>query len=253
MTRTSISDNGSYPAFCRKASIEPKVFGSFRRNPDYIPILEHVSESLGQEYIKLLDPTILAKADKYLAYDFIGDPHRYEYSIGNFSPTTLRYMKATSDLYRLFGDLSAFRIAEVGCGYGGLCKIISESYQVSEYTLVDLPEVLDLADEFLFQTGVDLDWIDFVPGDAVIKDNFDLFISNYALTECTREVQTKYIERLAATSDRGYITANFINHHFGLDQLSLEEMLEMIDRGAKVLDEAPNTNPDNRVIVWGHE
>jgi putative sugar O-methyltransferase len=161
-------------------------------------------------------------------------------------------MKVTSDLYRLFGDLSAYTIVEVGCGYGGLCKIISESYQVSQYTLVDLQEVLDLADEFLFRTGADLDWIDFASSSLTkYSDHFDLFISNYALTECTREVQMSYIERLAAKADRGYITANFINHHFGLDQLSLEEMLAMLP-GAKVIDEVPNTNPDNRILVWGH-
>lgn len=250
MTRTSISDNGSYPAFCKQAAHDSDVFATFRRNPAYLSILEHVSEGLGTEYLKHTSPDILANADKYITSDLVGDPMRFEYPIGLFSPTTLRYMKVASDLKVLFGDLSGMRIVEVGCGYGGLCKVLMDTFEITEYTLIDLDPVLFLAGRFLNETNVPPSKLHLLPPRYTFPGKYDLFISNYALTECQRREQETYIRRLQA--DRGYITANFINHHFGIEQVSLEELIAMLPP-LEVRDEVPNTNPDNRILVWGHE
>ena len=71
------------------------------------------------------------------------------------SATTARYIKNLSDLINLFGSLDGMRIAEIGGGYGGLCKIISDQFELDSYTLFDLPDCLDLSKKFLDNFGID--------------------------------------------------------------------------------------------------
>lgn len=51
---SSLSDNNSYPAFCKNASIDSAMFENFRHNPIYTQILEHVSYEIGQQYLDII-------------------------------------------------------------------------------------------------------------------------------------------------------------------------------------------------------
>ncbi len=51
---SSITSNGDYPSFCELAATNEEVFNTFRTNPIYMRILEHVSQSLGQRYLDVV-------------------------------------------------------------------------------------------------------------------------------------------------------------------------------------------------------
>jgi hypothetical protein len=103
---TGLSDNESYRQFCAQAASNDEVFNSFRRDPIYTRILEHVSRRQGAVYLEEIvqDADILASMPNFRRNDKYGGPRRYKYSgIGEASPTTLRYIKVLSDLKRYFG------------------------------------------------------------------------------------------------------------------------------------------------------
>ena len=146
--KTSSSDNGLYPSFCESASTENKVFKCFRSNTIYKSVVETVSEDDGKDYLtKALNKTPFLKKslNKFATSENVGSPFTFDHKKTWFSrsqkiaPTTARYIKNLSDLINLFGSLEGMRIAEIGGGYGGLCKIISDQFNFESYTLFDLP------------------------------------------------------------------------------------------------------------------
>ena len=250
--KTSISDDNIYPSFCDLAAKNELVFNTFRSNQNYTGILEHVTVSQGSEYLEIIkrdNPNLLNDVDKFKTSDLVGSPSTFNYEIGKLSPTTIRYIKVLSDLIREFGDLSNLNIAEIGCGYAGQAKIIMDVFNVKSYTLIDLPEVLNLSKKYLESTGVNMDKISFKTMDMLESSNYDLFISNYAYTECTREVQLEYFNKVISNSKSGYITANFINNIFNLDYFTKNELCNMIEN-SYLIEEEPKTHENNIIISW---
>jgi putative sugar O-methyltransferase len=252
MSRTSISDDVTYPKFCELASTEETTFNTFRTNIAYQPILEHVTKNEGQNYLDLVktnNPELLKNLNKYKTNDNIGAPNKEQYKEGYFSPTTLRYIKVLSDLINEFGSLDGLHIVEIGCGYGGQSKIIMDTFNIDSYTLIDLPSVLGLCKKYLNSFDLPHANIHYKTMDELKGDKYDITISNYAFTECNKEVQSTYINKVLLNSDKGYLTANFINHIFNIDYHSKDELLKIIP-GSYVVDETPNTHKDNCIILW---
>jgi hypothetical protein len=250
---TSISDETAYPAFCARAAAEDEVFARFRRDPVYTFVLEHVSPELGAQYLERAlrqTPELAERFDRFRTSDLHGGPVTHPFPPhGELSPTTLRYVKVLSDLTTMFGPLTDMRVAEIGGGYGGQCKIVQDVYRVRDYVIVDLAPCLALAARFLATSGVKT----FTPMTAEelpADGSYDLVISNYAFTECTRPVQETYLERILRRSRRGYITGNVIApgayRSYGRDELA------SLLAPARVLPEDPLTYEGNYVLVWDH-
>lgn len=250
--KTSISDDNIYPHFCDLASKNQLIFNTFRSNQNYTGILEHVTMSQGSEYLEIIkrdNINLLNNINKFKTSDLVGSPNTFNYEIGDISPTTIRYIKVLSDLIREFGDLSNLDIVEIGCGYGGQSKIIMDVFEVKSYTLIDLPEVLELSKKYLESVGVDISKIYFKTMDMLETANYDLFISNYAFTECDKEVQLEYFNKVISKSKYGYITANFINDIFNLDYFTKDELCNMITN-TYLIEEEPKTHVNNIIIAW---
>ena len=239
--QTSVSDTPAYTKLCAAAASEPDVFATFKRHPAYRKVLEHVSCEHGAEYLEIaLDqtPAIADRLDSFRLNDKLGSPHECSYgSYGDFSPTTLRYVKVLSDLQAMFGPLAGMRIVEVGVGYGGQCFVTYTGGGYSSYTLVDLPPVLRLATRYLEALGVP---------DVELEPHgkFDLVVSNYAFSECTRRVQERYLTRLLMPTPRGYLTCNF------RDGLGRDELADRVP-GSRWMAERPLTAKKNAILVWG--
>ena len=115
-------ESGLYLSEIKRIMNSQKMFNNFKRNYIYNIVLEHVSESLGQQYLEVLrrrnDGLLEQASNSVFVSDKIGNPRKFDYNEGLISPTTARYVKVASDLRRLFGtDFDS--IAEIGCGYGG--------------------------------------------------------------------------------------------------------------------------------------
>jgi hypothetical protein len=248
---TSLSDNGRYPQVCLDATADVSTFRHFRRIRNYTAILEHVTPEQGSAYLEKVvqRPELLAALPRFGRNDMAGNPRLHCYpGYGHFSPTTLRYVKVLSDLLDRFGPLDGLSICEIGVGYGGQCRVIDEWSRPAEYCLVDIRPALGLAERFLDQFALSTP-IELRTLNALRTRDWDLVISNYAITEMPREVQDAYMERVVRNARRGYITFNRINPP-EFRSLEVDDFIRSIP-GAEVAKEDPLTHPGNVVITWG--
>lgn len=241
--RTSISDFPAYRAFCAQAAVDPEVFATFRSNPVLKGIMEHVSLATAAQCIEIIgrdNPDLWKWLPQFHASDRVGCPDA-------LCPTTLRYMEVLSDLKKLFGSLDGFRIAEIGGGYGGQCKIIHDVFKPSEYTLIDLPEPLALAKTFLGKFSVPN--LRFLTQEELVPESYDLAISNYAFSECAVPVREIYFQRILASAKRGYLACNFIGEPSGIEDVTTNAFI-LAHPDFQNLPE-PSPHPLNRLFLWG--
>ena len=268
MQRTSALDVESYRSFCYSASRYSEVFQNFKRHPVCQRAFEYVPGEFGKNsLIKILNnENFKLSVDQwknFLQNDAVGNPVTSTYNLPNVfqmicSPTTLRYIKVLSDIVTYFDTSKIKTIAEIGVGYGGLCRIVKSFLQIDTYNLIDLPETLMLAERFLnlfyppeISGGGGIRFFD---GTHLYYDvEADFFISSFAFSELQKPVQDMYIEKVVSKSKAGYINwdGEFSKMAFGTEGYSLEEFLEKVP-SPKVLPEDPvSTSKDNRIIMWG--
>lgn len=256
--QTSVSDNGSYPQFCMQAAQDPTVFKNFRRSQVYQIILEHTTYEQGKKYLHSIQknaPEFLKKIPFLKEQDLVGNPLIYSYgSCGKISPTTLRYIKVASDLVKLFGSLDQFHIVEIGGGYGGQRAVIEKLFRPRSYTIIDLPGPLELTKKFLKTQNITWGWF-LKPGQLPLIIHYDLVISNYAFSECSTEMQEKYMQNILFRSKRGYITCNQIGGFLDPSKrcLSKKEFLLRLKKAHipfEVSTEKPLTAENNYLITW---
>lgn len=242
--------DAKYLDVCRMGSLDARMFADFRRNPAYTTVLEHVSEEQGREYLRLLSPGGRARrnVEEAAKNDTIGNPvtMRLDSEL-SISPTTLRYLKVADDVQRLFGALDGAEVVEIGVGYGGQCRILDSIFQIKSYTLVDLKPVLSLAAEFLSNFPLRCT-LRLMTMNELSPQPYDFALSNYALTELSRNVQDIYFAKALRHTRSGYITYNDIAPPSFLS-VPCDEWCRRL--GARTLPEQPLTHPRNCIIVWG--
>jgi hypothetical protein len=194
-----------YLDLCCRAVEDDKVFAQFRNMDPMTMIVENSPEKSGREYYNHIEKWYS------LVFDFMGDFKKSD-SIGNpvlmeieghkISPSTLRYIKTLVDLRNYFGSLSGLAIAEIGGGYGGLCKIIHDVYVPSDYYLFDLPEPLALQKKFLSEFGI-------TPITDEYPEKIDLLIAMYSWSELSDELQDEYLNKVISKAKNCYIMLNY--------------------------------------------
>lgn len=257
-----------YTAFCEIASAYNEVFANFRsyyQNRMYAGIevlpLSASEEiiSLQQEYLNYIrkyDPHILQSMKEFQEVEGLGNP------ILLFGQQTslvvTRYIKVAMDLKRLFGSLDGLKIAEIGVGWGGQCKIVSALWKIASYSLIDLPEVIGLATKYLKGVGVcNVKGVaDAGLSSPTSMGEFDLVISNYALTELPSALQNAYYERIIRHSKRVYVTDNsaWSCGHLGSEIRNLiSERMQQDRVSIQLLPDLPDTSGGgNQIIVSGN-
>jgi ribosomal protein L11 methylase PrmA len=88
-------------------------------------------------------------------------------------------------------------------------------------------------------------------GDAALLKGkkYDLIISNYAFTECTKSIQDIYLEKVINHSKKGYITCNHISDLFQISSYSKQELLTLL-KDSKEKPEEPITFNNNYILYW---
>jgi len=265
---TSVSDVSSYTEAVKFAVESDFGFAMFKNDPRYTAILEHVSKEQGVEYIKEINrvyPLLWEHIDTFKTNDYIGSPNIVNYGsgtgssselpdkermgVGSISPTTLRYIKNLADILAYFGSIDGFDIVEIGGGYGGLCKIITDVAKVNSYTIYDLEIVTSLARKYLSNFPSANSVIKTVVYDPSMEppQKVDLFISHYAFSECLPEVREIYLNKVISKSPRGIMTINFLNREEIL--YVLNKIRALTGKHVQLVNEVPKTG-DNVVIVW---
>lgn len=170
-----------------------KNITTFKKDERLHAIFEHCPKSIADEYYQLIPPHWF---NWVWTNDFYGSPKKHNYGGKSFSTSTLQYIGVLSNLKKQFGSLDGLRICEIGGGYGGQCRTIYDMFTPECYHIIDLPEVCELqrkyckAECFTAPTG----------------QEYDLVISNYALSEITDN--SVYIDWVIKKSTHGYITCN---------------------------------------------
>ena len=207
-----------YLAACVEAVNNDDAFANFKANPKYKTILEHVLKDQGQAYLNICkdmnEDAVWENIEAFKENDKYGNPELYPYPglNGTISPTTLRYMKNTFEIAFMTDGAEIGKIVEVGGGYGGLCRVLSKVCEFDEYVMIDLPEVSALQRKYIDQFPDIKDKVKCIPTTdlAEIKD-VDLFISNYALSECDLESQMAYFQCIVQHSKYAYLIYNLVN------------------------------------------
>lgn len=257
-TVRTVTDNESYLQFCHQAALHEEIFKHFKRHPVYTLMQEGDSFEEGKQYAQLLanqfsdriTPDLL---ERFRGNDLLGFPrcHVFE-GLGPFSPTTLRYIKIACELKELFGSPDGLRVVQIGGGYGGQCKILSDLFHFKSYTLIDHPESLALAKKYLDQLQVSS--VEFVSLDEIPENgHFDLVISDFSFTESSATLQKKLLTQVLSKSKRGYLICNFVPKHYRVRPLAKEELLKEFKSkniSYELFSETPPTGKDHFVIAW---
>lgn len=184
-----------YLQACREADMS-----KFKRDIRLNRIFEHSTVKQGSRYLDFILSTQPQLMKRMFTNDLTGNPIIYNW--GNdmyYSPSTLQYIAVLVNLVKKFGSLDGLKIIEIGGGYGGQAKTIFDVYRPFIYHIVDLPEVCELQNRYVKDIAACL-------GVTQAPDvEYDLFISNYALSEIPDN--GKFIE-LAGKCKHGYITCN---------------------------------------------
>jgi hypothetical protein len=236
-----------YLEVCKQALEDAEAYAVFKRRGPHRRVVETVMAEDGQRYLDVIVgdyPYLVGLLDWFQDNDKVGGARTYNYPpFGDFSPTTLRYIKILGDLLRLFGPLEVLDILEIGGGYGGQCFTIARYGGFWSYTLVELDPAVWLAKKYLRELGVR--GVEYSSSDMFERRPFyDLVISNYAFSECSRAQQEKYLDALRV-SKRGYLICNVMPR-----RMAKAELLAAIP-GSTVMPEVPRTASGNYVLVWG--
>lgn len=252
----SESENGTYASAILNILKSQKNFANFKRNRLYRDILEHVSEEQGNAYLdvlKLRNDGILKHAlETVLLSDTIGNPLKFRYTgySTSLSPTTLRYVKVSSDLKILFGE-DLGDVVEIGCGYGGQTLVNDQILNVRSAKLFDLPIVNKLIRRYL-NTHLLHGAFKTTSINEEVTSSYDLAISNYAFSELPKKLQLIYITKVLSKSRKGYLTMNSgLSGGGSIEKLSLKELRYQLPN-FETFEEKPLTGHDNYIIVWGH-
>lgn len=236
----------AYLAACRMASENSEFFDNFKQNPAYRHVLEHVTPEEAGIYLDLVKIDYSKELEAVKINDAYGNPDIYDFDdFGPLSPTTARYLKNTSDIISKFGN-DFDSIVEVGGGYGGLATVLYPFVEYNSYLLIDLPEANLLSRKYTEKTGCPVysNTSDEIEFDDDYK--FDLFISNYAFSECERETQLEYIDKFLRNSNKFYMIFN----DFGPTNIHHKEFIDLVSDQFNVEVE-PDHAPDTPKVLYG--
>jgi len=245
---TSNESIDRYTNSLKRAAEDDIVFNFFRREPGVREIVEGVPDCVGFGYHVKLKNTEFFKEnlEKIQLNDKIGGPRLFLIEGQAWTSTTLRYTWNVLDMRQNGVQLDFADVVEVGGGYGGLCRMIHAFHTPKSYTIVDLPEALALTKRFLESYGItNVNYMSCFEYDVL---SVDTFISNYALTELTRDVQDQYVNRLMKRASSGYVTFNSQPRNAD-NQYSLAELQDSVSGESRIQQEDVKKS-EFQVLVW---
>lgn len=249
--KSTTGNSGPYREVCREAALNNAVFQGFRSNKAYFDAVECGQAGEFADYIrKHATSKTLSLMPQFRKLDMVGRPIRNDISgFGQFSGTTLRYVLFADHISRLFNLPKNYTVAEVGAGFGGQAYILSKLLPFSKYYIFDLPEPEMLINKMMSTLGVKNVSCLNSYAELPVKE-IDLFISNYALTECDLDTQIDYIKRVVSKAKRGYIMFNDTNLFAHLTLSDFVELFKSYGIQAQIHPEPVFSYTGNALITW---
>ena len=254
LNRNKLSDSSSsdyeYLDVVRSAINDSEAYKSFRSNPGYKDILEHVGKDLANEYFENLCKHLTNEEifNYCSAIKNIGSPELISINNSSINPTSLRYLNVAIDIKNKFPNNSFENVIEIGAGYGGQAIILDKFFKIKNYYFIDLPDVNLLIEKFLNDHKVNFE-SHFATIDTInSNNNYDLIISNYAFSELPKNMQLDAINKILNKSKKGYMLVNNF-HKISFRYLSQNGYSKNI-KNLKVHEEIPNSYLFNKLLTF---
>jgi len=199
-------------------------YTNFKNNEAYTNILEHVTERLGEQYLKLITEEFpeITEEDviKYLTInDRFGNTVKNTYvtsggTIISCSPTSLRYVYHALIILNYYKTTECENMVELGPGYGGLFLAINYfakilNIHIVKFHIIDLPGANNLID-FYLNYHKDVITIPYELHEsskygATVPSERLFVISNYCYTDIDTTEKEYYYSHLLKKADSGFI------------------------------------------------
>ena len=155
----SQQDTDPYAQICKEAVDNDSKFKTFKQDPRYTAILEHVPYEQGREYVETIQQYEIDQdlIEIFKENDTVGGANVLEFDkpFGMISPSTLRYIQNALDISYFYGEGELNKIVEIGGGYGGLCKTINCLCDFGEYHIYDMEAASKLQEKYLSYFEID--------------------------------------------------------------------------------------------------
>lgn len=200
----------------------------FKVDKDYVYWVgnDNRTASVVDAFDRVVDLPYVSKNDR------IGSPKLHN----GKSAATLRFMKVIQELKHL----PIKSIVEIGGGYGGQCLVAKEIIDV-EYTIVDIPEALELSKAYLQANDVDAR---FISSDNVPSLYCDLMISDYCLSELDETGVDFYLSKIK--SKYIHIASNSIGDRKDKFIARLRKQYHLT-----IVEENPKTSHHENIVIFG--
>ena len=238
---------------------------TFKSNPNYTYMLEHVDAIQGNNYLNEIANkfSVLYTENKNYLIELCHRNDLYgnckKNSFENFttcSPTNLRYILHSLLIltYAKECNLYTLDVVEIGGGYGGLCFYINNiaklfNININTYTIFDLEEPLLLQNKYLDAlnindtctdtgTGTKMNYFTIENFENINQNSF--LISNYAFSEIPIDIQKEYTDKLL----NPYISYGFITWN----EIDLYKFID--NKIVSIEREFPLTGPNNYYVKF---
>lgn len=255
----SVSCSMDWPMACHALSQGIWPSKGFRRRKSVRDVVETLGVVDGLYFSKLIrsmvrDPAELESARTACEW---GDPITIPALLARWpwkcSPTSLRYIAHA--LWLKSTDLTGMgsSVVEIGAGFGGLAAMNAILTGVRTH-VVDLPEVISCVETMMGEIHL----ADFmIRSRDLITDPYTV-VSNYAFSELSAELQSRYFDEWIRQSGGGMIISNagvFAEHIAGMSNHQLLTRLRQSGFHAEIFEEHPVLAPSdtlsgNVLITW---
>ena len=224
-------------------------------------IVECPEEELSHIYLNSIDEMVGMKKTEYYYWidqfakelDKYGKPKKYNFGsefTKKMSCSVIKYARMMCDLKDMFDFSKQTKIVEIGAGFCGLCLAFSKLHiQDLSYAIIDLAEVIELQKKFLsrYKLKMQVNLYDGTTFNSKEIENVSLFISTWAFSELSKDVQDSYLP-IIKQSACGYILCNDYGEKH-LNGYSINELLNFIP-GSVAYRWRPREN-DTIMLAWG--
>ena len=265
------SNYASYRECLKEAAAQEPEAWTFKSDPRYQVVLEHVTQEQGEQFIRQVQteypdlwpavferlPDIVAENDRY------GAPSAAPCSLGfTCSPTNLRYVSQALRLWTHAYEVGMTRmhVVEIGGGYGGLALYVHRlaslfpTVNLDWYTIVDLPEAVAVQDVMLGALGVPamtVDGLDEVALAWCLEESKapKFLFSAYAFSEFDADTRAWYEQRVARRCVHGVVIWNFRYGVHGFGKVLGGPVYQFVDAPLRVEPDRPEMYAEGVQLV----
>lgn len=235
-----LPDDQAFRQECLKIA---KDLTGFKKNKIYCKYINNDNRSKEtaiafHNHIMLFYPELWSCLQVFKLNDKVGSPTLHFIDGKEISPGTLRFMKVLGDIFFNM-DVARQKIVEIGGGYGGQCKTITALYDHVSYTIIDIPESLEVSKAYLNDPSVT-----FMSCENIQQRQYDLVISDYCISELDEKGIDFYIDSVVNHCKAGYFTCNKIG--------ATEHLIKRLEENftLRITPEEPKTSKHDNIIIY---